>query len=87
MKLLEVGDSVLLTLRTPGPVGITEGMRKYQDRQFEVSKVKTITQRGQFLTYYELKGCVSEYGIPYAVTYDMLMPIREYGVSQKRRRK
>ena len=32
---------------------------------------------GSRATYYELKGCVSEAGIPYAITQDWIQPMRE----------
>lgn len=81
MIMIKEGDRVLLTLRTPGPLGITEGMWKYQDKEFIVSRIKTITpdgkHRGGVETYYELDGCVSDKGMPYAVTYDMFRLIME----------
>ena len=47
MIMIHKGDKVLLTLRTPGPLGITEGMWKYQDKEFIVSRIKTITPDGK----------------------------------------
>ena len=81
MIMINKGDRVLLTLRTPGPLGITEGMLKYQDQEFTVSRIKTIMpegkHRGGIETYYELDGFVSDKGRPYAVTYDMFRLIME----------
>jgi hypothetical protein len=79
MREFHTGQLVVLTLDSPGPVGITDGLRHYQDRIFRISRAKTfqssnVTTRG---TYYELKGCVSDKGIPYAVTMDWIRPIRE----------
>lgn len=79
MSEFKVGDPVLLTLDSPGPAGITEGLKHYQDMRFRISRVRTI-QGGKTVTrgtYYELKGCVSDEGIPYAVTEDWIRPIRE----------
>lgn len=81
MIMIHKGDRVLLTLRTPGPLGITEGMWKYQDKEFTISRIKSITpdgkHRGGIETYYELDGFVSDKGRPYAVTYDMFRLIME----------
>ena len=79
MSKIKVGDFVVVTFDAPGDVGITDGLRHYQDRIFRISRAKTfqgsnVTTRG---TYYELKGCVSDKGIPYAVTMDWIRPIRE----------
>lgn len=75
----KVGDLVLLTFDTGGYVGITPRMLKYKDRKFRVARVKHI--KGQTKTnhgtYYELKGCVTEYGIPYAIMPSWIRPMRE----------
>lgn len=74
-----VGDLVLLTFDTGGYIGITRNMLKYKDRKFRVSRVKRI--KGQsttnFGTYYELKGCETEHGIPYAIMPSWIVPMRE----------
>ena len=79
MKELKVGDPVLLTLDVPGTVGITAGLRKYQDRRFAISRIKQVVVGAGMLrgTYYELRGCVSDEGVPYGVTGDWIMPILE----------
>lgn len=81
MKEYNIGDLVLLTLDSPGEVGITKGLADYKERKFRISKVKTIIPKnksaGSRATYYELKGCVSEAGIPYAITQDWIQPMRE----------
>lgn len=73
------GDLVLLTFETGGHVGITQDLLRYKDRKFRVSRVKRI--KGQTKTnngtYYELKGCESEYGIPYAIMPGWIVPMRE----------
>ena len=81
MRILQVGDPVLLTLDSPGDLGITDGLKRYKDRRFRISRVGTIAPktgspwyRG---IYYELDGCVSEKGVPYAITEDWIQPIRE----------
>lgn len=79
MREYKVGDPVLLHLRSPGSVGITQGLMKYKDRRFRISKIvyrvgTGATNRG---VYYELKGCVTEFGIPYAVLEDWFQLIRE----------
>lgn len=81
MKEYNIGDLVLLTLGSVGEVGIVPGLAEYKERKFRISKVKTIIPKnksaGSRATYYELKGCVSEAGIPYAVTQDWVQPMRE----------
>ena len=80
MRELHVGDPVLLTLDSPGPVGITDGLRAYKDRRFRISRIKSFAGDGRSQTrgvYYELKGCVSEHGVPYGVTIDWIAPIKE----------
>lgn len=77
MSEFKVGDPVLLTLDSPGPVGITEGLKHYQDMRFRISRVRTI-QGGKAVTrgtYYELKGCVSDKGIPYSFAGDWLQKV------------
>lgn len=80
MSEFKVGDPVLLTLDSPGPVGITDGLRAYKDRRFRISRIKSFAGDGRSQTrgtYYELKGCVSEQGVPYGVTEDWFEPIKE----------
>lgn len=81
MKEYNIGDLVLLTLDSPGEVGITKGLEDYKERKFRISKVKTIIPKnksaGSRAIYYELKGCVSEAGIPYAIAEDWIQPMRE----------
>ena len=81
MKEYNIGDLVLLTLDSPGEVGIVPGLADYKERKFRISKVKTIIPKnksaGSRATYYELTGCESEKGIPYAITEDWIMPMKE----------
>lgn len=80
MSEFKVGDPVLLTLDSPGPVRITEGLKHYQDMRFRISRIKSFPGDGRSQTrgtYYELKGCVSEQGVPYGVTEDWFEPIKE----------
>ena len=74
-----VGDLVLLTFDTGGYIGITPGLLRYKDRKFRVAKVRCVygqskTNHG---TYYELKGCETNCGIPYAIMPSWIQPIRE----------
>ena len=90
MQEFNIGDPVLLTLDSPGTVGITAGLRKYQDRRFAISRIKQVVVGAGMLrgTYYELQGCVSDHGLPYAVTLDWIQPIVEIdnGCTYGRRR-
>ena len=80
MREFEVGDLVLLTLDSPGPLGITDRLWEYKDRIFRISKVKSFPGDGRSDTrgtYYELKGLESDAGVPYAITPDWIRPMRE----------
>lgn len=77
-----LGQNVILTLDSPGPVGITDGLRAYQGQSFMVRRIKMIMpdnkQSGCRGIYYELSGCVSKKGVPYGITEDWLKPaVRE----------
>lgn len=76
---MKMGDLVLLTLEPGNRNGITRGLREYEGRKFRISKVRTL--KGQSManrgTYYELKGCVSKEGIPYAISPMWIQPMRE----------
>ena len=73
------GDEVMLRL-DPNPLtslGITPGMRKWDECVFRISKIKYSNHPSiNGPVYFELEGCVSEYGIPYAVTRDWIIPTR-----------
>lgn len=79
MRELKVGDPVLLTLNSAGKVGITDGMLKYKDRRFRISRVVRLGTGMGYMRdeYFELEGCVSDKGVPYGITPDWLMPIRD----------
>lgn len=80
MREFKAGELVLLTLDSPGPVEITPGLRRYKDRKFRIKKVVSLrlsTSTMWYGTYYELAGCVSRAGVPYAVTGDWIRPMRE----------
>jgi hypothetical protein len=88
MRTYNPGDAVLLTLDGTGveggipSIGITPHMRKYKDRQFIITKAKFIGGH----TYYELRGFVSESGVPYTVASDYITPIRPLHDRKERRR-
>lgn len=80
MRDFKAGELVLLTLDSAGPVGITPGLRRYKDKKFRIKKVVSLrlsTSTMWYGTYYELAGCVSRAGIPYAVIGDWIRPTRE----------
>ena len=82
MSELKVGDLVLLTLDSPGSLGITYELERFKDRKFRISKIRQVHPGGKTSPwfrgiYYELDGCVSEKGVPFAVTEDWLMPMKE----------
>lgn len=81
MRELKVGDPVLLTLDSLGAVGITEGLKRYKDRRFRISKIVRVIPVNKLPgcrgCYYELEGCVSPKGIPYGITSDWMQKITE----------
>lgn len=81
MRSYQTGDLVLLTLDSPGAVGITHGLKQLKDRKFRINKIVAINPSGKNPGcrgfYFELKGCESERGIPYAITEDWIMPMKE----------
>lgn len=79
MRDYKVGELVTLTLDSPGSVGITEGLKRHQGKVFRIKKTigLRISESGWYEPYYELAGCVSRAGIPYAVTGDWIRPMRE----------
>lgn len=64
----------------PNPLtslGITPGMRKWDECIFTISKIKRSKHPSiNGPVYFELEGCVSEYGVPYAITRDWIVPTR-----------
>ena len=81
MRELKVGDPVLLTLNSPGAVGITEGLKRYKDRRFRISRIIRVIPVNKLPgcrgCYYELEGCVSPKGVPYGITSDWMQKITE----------
>ncbi len=81
MNELKVGDPVLLTLDSPGAVGITEGLKRYKDRRFRISRIVRVIPVNKLPgcrgCYYELEGCVSPKGVPYGITSDWMQKITE----------
>ena len=81
MNELKVGDPVLLTLDSPGAVGITAGLKRYKDRRFRISRIVRVSPDNKLSGcrgyYCELEGCVSDKGIPYGVALDWIRPITE----------
>lgn len=79
MRDYKVGELVTLTLDSPGSVGITEGLKRHQGKVFRIKKTigLRISESGWYEPYYELVGCVSEAGKPYAITQDWIKPIRD----------
>ena len=81
MNELKVGDPVLLTLDSLGAVGITEGLKRYKDRRFRISKIVRVIPVNKLPgcrgCYYELEGCVSPKGVPYGITSDWMRKITE----------
>jgi len=73
------GDEVMLVL-DPNPLtslGITPGMRKWDGCVFNISKIKYSKHPSiNGPVYFELEGCVSEYGVPYSICRDWIVPTR-----------
>lgn len=74
---LNVGDLVLLHLDSPGSVGITPGLKKYKGKEFRISRRRDIQGKSIYVHYYELKGCVSDAGVPFGVTEDWMTLLKE----------
>ena len=72
------GDKVVLRLRQVAAPGITPELRKLDGKTYRVKRIRTVkaagasTNRG---TYYELKGCESDLGVPFAVLREWLLPV------------
>ena len=74
------GEEVLLLL-DPNDLGVTPGMMKWNECSFRISKAVYSTDRGNpagrnGIIYFELEGCVSEYGVPYSIVRDWIVPVR-----------
>ena len=78
MSIYSSGDFVVLTLDSPGKVGITEGLKRYRGKVFRISKVVPAPAEARASMYpehYELDGVVSEKGKPYGVTGDWIRKV------------
>lgn len=78
-KELKKNDKVVLRIRTATPTpGITPGLRELDGKTFRVKRIRVVkaeeasSNRG---TYYELKGCESAQGAPYAILREWLLPV------------
>lgn len=74
------GDEVLLLL-DPHELGVVPGMMKWNECSFRISKAVYSSDRGhpvgtKGVIYFELEGCVSEYGIPYSILREWIHPQR-----------
>ena len=78
-KELKKNDKVVLRIRTATPTpGITPGLRDLDGKTFRVKRIRTVkaatTSQSRGI-YYELKGCESARGIPFAVLREWLLPV------------
>ena len=76
---LNKGDKVKLRLGTVASFGITPGLRALDGRTYRVKRVKQIKARREqapavYGIYYELKGCESAAGVPFAILKEWLRP-------------
>lgn len=74
------GDKVVLRLRAASSSGITPGLRALDGRTFRVKRVKQIKTRREhapaaYGIYYELRGCESALGVPFAILRERLLPV------------
>ncbi len=74
------GDEVLLLL-DPNELGVVPGLLKWNECVFKISKAVYSADRGHpagrnGIIYFELEGCVSEYGIPYSILREWVHPQR-----------
>lgn len=80
MVVYRVGEIVQLSFNALMKQGITEEMIQHNGNIYPISKIKSIIppnkRAGGLVTYYELKGFESEKGVPFAVTIDMIQPVK-----------
>lgn len=74
------GDEVLLLL-DPNDLGVVPGMMRWNECVFRISKAVYASQRGfpagrNGIIYFELEGCNSEYGVPFAILREWVHPQR-----------
>lgn len=68
----KIGDRVKVCIPKDEPTAI-DGIKKYNGSIRVVSFYKRVSTA----CYYELVGCRSEYGVPYAFADEWLLPIDE----------
>ena len=74
----KLGEKVTIVL-DPLDISVTNGMLKYNGLDAAISKICKATGSNRvYQPYgYELEGCVSDMGIPYTFTKDMLVLVGE----------
>lgn len=81
-NVLKVGDEVLIAVKK-GDISATPGMYEYNGFETEVSKIcrarlrHNADERWHTLYGYELDGAISEKGVPYVFTREMLQLLEE----------
>lgn len=73
-RYLRKGSVVTISLM-PGDARVTPGMLNYDGESFPISKVcktKKIYTTDNMAYGYELEGVVSEFGVPYTFTREMI---------------
>lgn len=79
-KVLTVGQRIVLDLTR---VTVPGDLKAFSGKKFNVSAVKWVgapNNRDNFKSYqcyYELEGCVSKYGVPWAIHPDWCIPLEE----------
>jgi len=74
-----LGDEVLLIV-DPASVAYVEGLKKYNERRFKISKIVYAGDRPgatmhRGVIYFELDRCVSELGVPYGILKEWVYPM------------
>ena len=73
----KVGHKVLLVL-PPDQEGIPGDLRRWNEVSFLISKVCKVWRGSTYITYYELRGCQSKMGVPYAIDPDWLYDMQKW---------
>lgn len=74
-KDYQVGHKVLLVLPEGERSTMPEGLKKWHEVSFRISRVAKVPSGNHFETYYELRGCKSQEGVPYAISPDWLYDV------------
>lgn len=74
-KDYQVGQKVLLILPEGERSTMPEGLKKWHEVSFRISKVCKRRNGNHLETYYELRGCKSQEGVPYSIDPDWLYDI------------